>query len=103
MDLIGETAAGKTFYGFWRLLTDIEQSTIFSESLSDVPRAKRKPRRRLVATKDESARGGAAINVDSCESRIVKSCRAAGTCCACDQKLSVQQLDQCGVDVLAAS
>lgn len=36
MDLIGETPAGKTFYAFWRLLTDIEQSTIFSESLSEV-------------------------------------------------------------------
>jgi hypothetical protein len=36
MDLIGETAAGKTFYAFWRLLTDIEQATIFSESLLEV-------------------------------------------------------------------
>ena len=36
MDLIGETPAGKTFYAFWRLLTDIEQSTIFSESLTEV-------------------------------------------------------------------
>lgn len=36
MDLIGETPAGKTFYAFWRLLTDIEQATIFSESLTEV-------------------------------------------------------------------
>lgn len=36
MDLIGETTAGKTFYAFWRLLTDIEQATIFSESLTEV-------------------------------------------------------------------
>jgi hypothetical protein len=36
MELIGETAAGKTFYAFWRLLTDIEQATIFSESLTEV-------------------------------------------------------------------
>jgi uncharacterized protein DUF3375 len=36
MDLIGETPAGKTFYAFWRLLTDIEQSTIFSEALTEV-------------------------------------------------------------------
>lgn len=36
MDLIGETGAGKTFYAFWRLLTDIEQATIFSESLTEV-------------------------------------------------------------------
>lgn len=36
MDLIGETPAGKTFYAFWRLLTDIEQTTIFSEALTEV-------------------------------------------------------------------
>jgi hypothetical protein len=36
MDLIGETPAGKTFYAFWRLLTDIEQATIFSEALTEV-------------------------------------------------------------------
>jgi hypothetical protein len=36
MDLIGETSAGKTFYAFWRLLTDIEQATIFSEALTEV-------------------------------------------------------------------
>ncbi len=36
MDLIGETPAGKTFYAFWRLLTNIEQATIFSESLTEV-------------------------------------------------------------------
>ncbi|WP_373377631.1 DUF3375 domain-containing protein [Cupriavidus nantongensis] len=36
MDLIGESPAGKTFYAFWRLLTDIEQSTIFSEALTEV-------------------------------------------------------------------
>jgi hypothetical protein len=36
MDLIGETQAGKSFYAFWRLLTDLEQSTIFSESLTEV-------------------------------------------------------------------
>lgn len=36
IDLIGETAAGKTFYAFWRLLTDIEQTTIFSEALTEV-------------------------------------------------------------------
>ena len=36
MDLIGETQAGKTFYAFWRLLTDIEQATIFSEALTEV-------------------------------------------------------------------
>jgi hypothetical protein len=36
MDLIGETQAGKTFYAFWRLLTNIEQATIFSESLTEV-------------------------------------------------------------------
>lgn len=36
MDLIGDTPAGKTFYAFWRLLTNIEQATIFSESLTEV-------------------------------------------------------------------
>lgn len=36
MDLIGETPAGKTFYAFWRLLTNIEQATVFSESLTEV-------------------------------------------------------------------
>lgn len=36
MDLIGETPAGKTFYAFWQLLTNIEQATIFSESLTEV-------------------------------------------------------------------
>jgi hypothetical protein len=36
MDLIGETESGKSFYAFWRLLTDVEQSTIFSEALSEV-------------------------------------------------------------------
>jgi hypothetical protein len=36
MDLIGETPSGKTFHAFWRLLTDYEQSTIFSASLTEV-------------------------------------------------------------------
>jgi len=36
MDLIGASPAGKTFYAFWRLLTDIEQATIFSEALTEV-------------------------------------------------------------------
>ena len=36
IDLIGQTPAGKSFYAFWRLLTDVEQSTIFSEALTEV-------------------------------------------------------------------
>ena len=36
MDLIGQTPTGKSFYAFWRLLTDVEQSTIFSEALTEV-------------------------------------------------------------------
>lgn len=39
MDLIGETPAGKTFYAFWRLLTDIEQATIFSEAPDGHPKS----------------------------------------------------------------
>lgn len=29
-------STGKSFYAFWRLLTDVEQSTIFSEALTEV-------------------------------------------------------------------
>ena len=36
MDLIGETSEGKSFNAFWRLLTDMEQSTIFAEALAQV-------------------------------------------------------------------
>jgi len=35
-DQISESEAGKTFTAFWRLLTDIEQSTVFDQALDSV-------------------------------------------------------------------
>lgn len=36
VDLIGESDAGRTFYAFWRLLTDSEQAATLRESLDEV-------------------------------------------------------------------
>lgn len=36
VDLIGESEAGKTFYAFWRLLTDPEQSATLEAAVKDV-------------------------------------------------------------------